>query len=170
MSNETQRCQMSLNEGDPASPDKQMQFDYSLHQQGLEQVHSDKYFGITITDGLDWGQHISEILSTPTKIMGFLRRNLAFAHRHTKEVAYKILAHPQLEYVAPIWHPYQIGQVEKVQRTAARWTCRRWRNTSSAGGVLCELECIIICHNLADTDVSIAWHMVLRSIARSHDQ
>ena len=53
--------------------------------------------------------------------MGFLRRNLAFAPRHTKEVAYKTLIRPKLEYAAPIWHPYhesQIGQVEKVQRTA----------------------------------------------------
>ena len=43
----------------------------------------------------------------------------------------------------PIWHPYhetQIAQVDKVQRTAARWTCRRWRNASSVGDVLNELE------------------------------
>ena len=33
-----------------------------------------------------------------------------------------------------------IAQVEKVQRTAARWTCRRVRNTSSVGGMLDELE------------------------------
>ena len=36
--------------------------------------------------------------------------------------------------------PAQIGQVEKVQRTAARWTCRRWRNTSSVGDMLDDLE------------------------------
>ena len=53
------------------------------------------------------------------------------------------LVRPKLEYVAPIWHPYhdtQIAQVEKVQRTAARWTCSRWRNTSSVGDMLYELE------------------------------
>ena len=47
------------------------------------------------------------------------------------------------KYAAPIWHPYhetQIEMVEKVQRTAARWTCRRWRNTSSVGEMLDELE------------------------------
>ena len=31
-------------------------------------------------------------------------------------------------------------QIPKVQRTAARWTCRRWRNTSSVGNMLDDLE------------------------------
>ena len=46
-------------------------------------------------------------------------------------------------YFTADWSPYsklQINQVEKVQRTAARWTCRRWRNTSSVGEMLDELE------------------------------
>ena len=37
------------------------------------------------------GQHISEITCKTTKTLGFLRRNLALAPRHTKEVAYKTL-------------------------------------------------------------------------------
>ena len=113
---------------------KQILFDYSLHNQTLENVQSAKYLGITITDNMDWGQHVSEISSKATKTLGFLRRNLAFAPRSTKEVAYKTLVRPKLEYAAPIWSPHsklQINQIEKVQRTAAGWTCRRWRNTSS---------------------------------------
>ena len=124
-------------------PDKQILFDYTLHQQKLEQVQSAKYLGLTITDNLDWGQHVSEISCKANKTMGFLRCNLALALRHTKEVAYKTLVRPQLEYAAPIWNPYhklQIQEVQKVQRTAARWTCRRWRNTSSVGDMLDELE------------------------------
>ena len=104
-------------------PDKPIQFDYTLHQQRLEQVQSAKYLGLTITDDLDWGQRISEISAKATKTMGFLWRNLAFAPRHTKEVAYKTLVHPKLEYAAPIWHPYhesQMRQVKNVQWTAAR--------------------------------------------------
>ena len=94
----------------------------TLHQQTLENVQSAKYLGITITENMDWGQHISDISSKATKTLGFLRRNFAFAPRSTKEVAYKTLVRPKLEYAAPIWSPYcktQIQQVEKVQRTAA---------------------------------------------------
>ena len=98
-----------------------------------------KHLGITITDNTDWGQHISEISSKATKTLGFLSRNLAFAPRSTKKVAYKTLVRPKLEYAAPIGSPHsklQINQIEKVQRTAARWTCRRWRNTSSVAEML----------------------------------
>ena len=35
---------------------------------------------------------------------------------------------------------FQNNEIEKVQRTAARLTCRRWRNTSSVGVMLDELE------------------------------
>ena len=119
---------------------KQILFDYSLHNQTLENVQTAKYLGITITDNMDWGQHVSEISSKATKTLGFLRRNLAFAPRSTKEVAYKTLVRPKLEYAAPIWSPHSKLQIEKVQRTAARWTCRRWRNTSSVGEMLDELE------------------------------
>ena len=86
---------------------------------------------VSITDNMDWGQNISEISSKATKILGFLHRNLAFAPSSTKEVAYKTLVQPKLEYAAPIWSPYlklQSNQIEKVQRTASRWTCRRWQN------------------------------------------
>ena len=87
-----------------------------------------KYAGDeTISDNMDWGQHISEISSKATKTLGFLRMNLAFAHEY-KGSCIQTLVLPKLEYVAPIWSPYsklQINQVEKVQRTAARWTCRR---------------------------------------------
>ena len=124
-------------------PENQIQFEYSLNQQKLEQVQSAKYLAITITDNLDWGQHVSEISCKATKTMGFIRPDLALAPRHTKEVAYKSLVRPQLEYAALIWHPChetQITHVEKVQRTAARWACRRWINASSVGDMLDELE------------------------------
>ena len=85
---------------------KHILFDYSLHIQTLENAQSPKYLGITISDNIDSGQHISEISAKATKTLGFLRRNLAFVPNSTKEVAYKTLVRPRLEYAAPIWSPY----------------------------------------------------------------
>ena len=111
-------------------PSSQIHFNYSLHQQILDQVQSAKYLGITITDNLEWGQHVSEISSKAiaTKIFGFLRRTLALAPRYTKEVAYQTLVRPQLEYAAPIWHHYNETETKK------RWRkCRRQQPGGSAG-------------------------------------
>ena len=66
-------------------PSNQIQFNYSLHQQTLEQVESAKYLGITITDNLEWGQHVSEFFLKQLRLW----RNLALAPQHTKEVAYQ---------------------------------------------------------------------------------
>ena len=94
---------------------KQILFNYSLHNQTFENVQSAKYLGITITDNVDWGQHISEISSKATKTLGFLRRNLAFAPRSTKEVAYKTLVRYKLEYAAPISSPLLKLQIDQLE-------------------------------------------------------
>ena len=39
-------------------PSNQIHFNFSLHQQTLAQVRSAKYLGLTITDKLEWGQHV----------------------------------------------------------------------------------------------------------------
>ena len=54
---------------------------FSHNEAQLEQVQSAKYLGITITDNLDWGQHVSESSGKAIKTMGFLRRNFALAPR-----------------------------------------------------------------------------------------
>ena len=107
---------MSLNESGSASASQtSFFFDYSLPNQTLENVQSAKYLGITITDNMDWGQHVSEISSKATKTLGFLCRNLAFAPGNTKEVAYKTLVRPKLEYAAPIWSPHSKLQINQIE-------------------------------------------------------
>ena len=72
---------------------------------------------------MDWGQNISDSSSKATKTLGFLRMNLAFAPRSTKEVAYKTLVCPKLKYAAPI----SSGYCKRFNR----W--RRYRGRQPAG-------------------------------------
>ena len=102
------------------SPLKQIKYSYILHNQTLEQVTSAKYLGITITDNL--GSTCFRSINYSTQIPGFLRQNLALAPRETKDMAYKTLVRPKLEYASPVWNPHsksQVNQLQKVQRTAA---------------------------------------------------
>ena len=110
-------------------PNNQIHFFYnhSLRQQTLEQVHSTKHLGITISDSLEWGQHVSEMSYKATMTSGFLRRNLALTPWHTKAVAYQTLVRPQLEYAAPIGHPYNETETKRWRK------CRRQQPGGSAG-------------------------------------
>ena len=61
---------------------------FSKFQPIDDRLHVNERFSIIIDHRNNTSQHISEISVKATKTMGFLRRNLAFAPRHTKEVAY----------------------------------------------------------------------------------
>ena len=46
---------------------KQISHGYTLHKQTLENIQPPKYLGITITENMDWGQHIYDNSSKATK-------------------------------------------------------------------------------------------------------
>ena len=74
--------------------------------------------------------------------LGFLRRNLQIQNRHIKEMAYKGLVRPVIEYCSPVWNPHQqkyIDKIEMVQRRAARYTLNR-NHISSVSSMLQELD------------------------------
>ena len=95
-------------------PSNQIHFSYSLHQQTLEHVRSAKYLRLTITDDLEWGQHISEISCKATKTLGFLRRNLTLAPRHTKMTGFGVL-NLQFQY---IWDFFSIYEESNISSSA----------------------------------------------------
>ena len=48
---------------------------------------------------------------------------------HTKEIAYKTIVRPHLEYASTAWNPYtarNIDKIESVQRRAARFILRNY--------------------------------------------
>ena len=99
-----------------------------------------KYLRINITDNnyMDWSYHISEFSSETTKALGFLHMNLAFAPRSSKEVAYKSLVRPKLEYAVPLWSLTQNFRLIRLRKF--RGQHRRWGNAGSVGEMLNELE------------------------------
>ena len=95
-----------------------------MHGQVLMQESQVKYLGVTFSDNLKWGAHIQGVIKKANQKLGFLRRNLRGAPHRSKQTAYFSLVRSGMEYAAPIWDPYQKGDIsdlEKVQRQAARW-------------------------------------------------
>ena len=71
--------------------------------------------------------------------ISFLQRNLSSCPKDIKEVSYKTLVRPQLEYAATVWDPSTktgINKVEAVQRCAARFCHNDYRRTSSVTSMI----------------------------------
>ncbi|CAC5392659.1 unnamed protein product [Mytilus coruscus] len=76
-------------------------------------------------------------------MLGFLKRNQRTSNSETKTNAYVAMVRSNLDYCATVWNPYQKEQVKKVemvQRHAARYATNRYRNTSSVGSMLEEID------------------------------
>ena len=87
-------------------------------------MDNSKYLGVTISKGLKWNAHVSNVCTKANRTLGFLRRNLLSYPRDVKEMAYKGLVRPILECASPAWDPHGIviqEELEKVQNHAARF-------------------------------------------------
>ena len=73
-------------------------FNYTLHDHILATVTQAKYLGVTITNDLNWKQHVENIIKSANKALGFLRRNLRINSVKAKEQAYLTYDRPILEY------------------------------------------------------------------------
>lgn len=111
-------------------PAKDQQYkDYILHNQTLEAVTNTKYLGVTLQSDMKFDQHIDNICTKANRMLGLLRRNLRSAPKTTKELGYKSLVRPILEYGSSVWDPHEekdILKIEKVHRRAVRFVLNRY--------------------------------------------
>ena len=114
-------------------------FDFLLHGHKLEHVQTAKHLSVTISHNMRWNTHVDNIVKKGNQALGFLRRNLKIRSEDLKTTAYNTIMRPHLEYSSSVWDPHtheKIHAIEMVQRRAARYVKRNYRNTSSVGDML----------------------------------
>ena len=99
---------------------------YQLHGHTLEVVNASKYLGVTITDDLSWETHVQNVVCKANRTLGFVRRNLKDCTKPVKDLTYKTMIRPTMEYASTVWDPNlqaQKSALEQVQKRAARYVC-----------------------------------------------
>ena len=81
----------------------------------LKVVEQHSYLGIIIDHNLSWGPQVNHVCNKATRLIGFLQRILRQRSRALKELSYKQFILPVLEYVAAIWDPYHLKDVNKIE-------------------------------------------------------
>jgi hypothetical protein len=79
--------------------------------------------GVTIKSDFKWERHIKQKVTEATDTLRLLR-TLFGAPVEVKEIAYKTLCRPKLEFAAEVWDPFyqkDIQTLESVQSRAVRY-------------------------------------------------
>ena len=116
---------------------------YTLTNTVLQEVPSYTYLGVDISKDLTWNSHVDRISSKANRTLGFLRRNLYLCPPHIKDMAYKTLVRPILDYCSSVWDPHTqtlINQLEAIQNRAARFVSGDYRRKSSVTAMKKELN------------------------------
>ena len=119
-----------------------MRSDYQLKGVTLGQAKNSPYLGVSISENLEWGDHISKIASKANSTLGFLRRSLKGCPSKLKEIAYFSMVRSLLEYSCPVWDPNRQGDIDKlnkIQRAAPHFVTNNYQRKSSVTALIQDL-------------------------------
>ena len=156
-------------------------YEYKLNNTVLKETKTHTYLGVGISSDLTWNSHISRIKAKANKTLGFLRRNLYPCSKQIKDMAYKTLVRPILEYSSTVWDPHVITlskQLEAVQNRAARFVSGIYKQKSSITTIKQDLNWadletrrkvarLTIFQDSLFGDLAIPVHDLLRPVQRS---
>ena len=136
---------------------------YSMHGQVLEAVNSARYLGVDIASDLKFTQHINRITANASKSLGYLKRNIQTKHIGIREVAFKTIVRPQLEYASTVWSPHTIQDIQKiemVQRRAVRWSLNSYSTYASVTEMQNQLKLRTLEQRRADARVIMLFKII----------
>ena len=118
---------------------KKFVFGYELDGVLLKDTDSTSYLGVELSADMKWNSHVKKVTAKGNTLLGILRRNL----KNLKDLAYKSILRPKLEYACSIWDPYtdvNIKTLEGVQRRSACFVCNQFSCHESVTSMLNELD------------------------------
>ena len=83
--------------------------------------------------------YIQNITTTASGFLGFLKRNIRSQNPALREMAYKTLVRPLVEYSSWLWSPYfksSVDKLEMIQRRVVRWTTNNYSPYASVTEML----------------------------------
>ena len=116
---------------------------YHIKDTDLEAVDIATYLGVEVSKELTWHKQVSKVAAKGNRVLGFVRRNITITSQCIKELAYKTLVRPVMEYSASVWSPHYKKlkrPIEMVQRRAARFVLHRYERKASVTDMILQLK------------------------------
>ena len=146
---------------------KQLLYEYKLGREALLPTNSTAYLGVELSSDLKWNTHVRKTASKANQTLGVLRRNLKNCPREIKNMAYKSILRPKMEYAAPILDPYtkdNIQLLEAVQRRATRFVCNKYSRHESVTSMLQDLDWPLMEQRRAESRLTLFHRIVHKEV------
>ena len=146
---------------------KKIKFPYTLDDTPLADTPSTSYLGVKLSSDLRWNKQVKKTVAKGNQTLGVLKRNLRHCPRSIKDMAYKTILRPKLEYASAVWDPFtedNIRKLEAVQRRAARFVCNSHRQTASVSSMLSELSWPLLEQRRAEARLGLFHRIVHKSV------
>ena len=147
---------------------KPVKYPNTIHGHVLGTVKSAIYLGVHIQSQLNWNTHVTKIANKANATLSFLQRNLRKSPNTTKELAYKSMVRPILEYSSTVWDPHtqeNASKLERVQRRAARFVKNEYNQTASVTHLLQQLNWPTLQERRAQAKVVMFYKIVNNLVA-----
>lgn len=120
--------------------EKPIHFDYTVGSSILDRCNEIKDLGVYFDYQLTFSKHVTQIVSSANKMLGFIMRNSKqFSNIHTLKTLFFTLVRSRLEYCALIWMPYYNCYkylIENVQRKFMKYLWFKTYNTYPPRGFI----------------------------------
>ncbi|KAJ4437846.1 hypothetical protein ANN_13784 [Periplaneta americana] len=93
---------------------------YTLGGETIPEANKCKYLGITFSSDLGWGEHVTDTTGKAWRALHFVMRVLRKGSDKSKEIAYKSLVRPVMEYGATCWDPYRLEHIKTLEKIKKR--------------------------------------------------
>ena len=95
---------------------------YSLCNNELEHVSSEKDLGVTIDEELKFEEHIARKIQVANGIVGQIRRSFSFLDPETFRRIFVAFVRPHIEYCQAVWSPHLMRNIDALENVQIRAT------------------------------------------------
>ena len=100
-----------------------LHFTYCVGSDLICWVQKVKYLGVFVTSKLNWSDHCKYCVHKAKVCLNHLRCIMIGASSSAKNIAYKCLVRPHLEYACPVWSPFTSTNIKLIGSVQCRAAC-----------------------------------------------
>jgi len=97
-------------------------YTYYIGEDKAKTTYMEKDLGVTVDAHLSFEDHMNKRVKTANSMMGMIRRGFQFLDRTMFLPLYKGMVRSGIEYGGPVWSPYKMKDIEKVEGVQRRAT------------------------------------------------